>query len=184
MPLVAVLRPVDVEVDKLLTLLLVVLSPVDRLEMPLVAVLKPVEVEVDKLVTALLVVLRPVDRLAMPLVAVLNPVDVEVERLRSWSTLTASVPEIPAASAVMRLPPILTFESNVVGPCINTEFPSNINVPSGLPRTDAVELVIPPPPVVVAALPKKKENGAGERLQFTTTVPVAPYPMPGEATLD
>jgi hypothetical protein len=43
-----VLRPVEVEVDKLLTLLLVVLRPVERLEMPLVAVLRPVDVEVDK----------------------------------------------------------------------------------------------------------------------------------------
>jgi hypothetical protein len=56
---VAVLSPVDVEVD--------------RLSMLLVAVLKPVEVEVDRLSTLLFVVLKLVDRLLMPLVAVLNP---------------------------------------------------------------------------------------------------------------
>ncbi|WP_042674467.1 hypothetical protein, partial [Variovorax sp. CF313] len=49
MPLKEVLRPEDVEVERLLRLLLVVLRPVDRLLMPLVAVLKPVEVDVDKL---------------------------------------------------------------------------------------------------------------------------------------
>ncbi|MDQ0057206.1 hypothetical protein J2W32_006281, partial [Variovorax boronicumulans] len=49
MLLLAVLRPDDVEVDRLLTVLSVVLRPVDRLEIPLVAVLRPDDVEVDKL---------------------------------------------------------------------------------------------------------------------------------------
>jgi hypothetical protein len=77
MPLVAVLSPLDVDVDRLLTLLLVELRPVERLEMPLVAVLRPLDVEVDRLLTLLFVELRPVDRLEMPLVAsaVLRPVD-------------------------------------------------------------------------------------------------------------
>ncbi|WP_269759931.1 hypothetical protein, partial [Variovorax sp. E3] len=60
-----------VEVDRLVTLLFVVLKPddadVDRLLIRLVAVLSPLEVEVDRLVT--------------PLVTVLRPEDVEVDRL-------------------------------------------------------------------------------------------------------
>jgi uncharacterized protein YfkK (UPF0435 family) len=129
MLLVAVLSPVEVEVDRLETLLFVVLRPVDRLPMLLVAVLKPVEVdvdrlsmllvavlrpvevEVDKLETLLFVVLRPVDRLPMLLVAVLKPVEVEVDRLAipletevdsevSWLTFTASVGFTPAATLV------------------------------------------------------------------------------------
>jgi thiamine biosynthesis lipoprotein ApbE len=57
MLLVAVLNPVEVEVDKLSTLLFVVLKPVDKLVMPLVAVLSPADVEVDRLSTLLFVVL-------------------------------------------------------------------------------------------------------------------------------
>jgi hypothetical protein len=48
MPLVAVLRPVEVEVERDVTLLFVVLRPVDSEPMPLVAVLRPVDVEVGK----------------------------------------------------------------------------------------------------------------------------------------
>jgi hypothetical protein len=55
-PLVAVLRPDDVEVDRLLIPLDV---DVDRLLMLLVAVLRPLEVEVDKLEMLLVAVLRP-----------------------------------------------------------------------------------------------------------------------------
>ena len=55
--LVVVLRPVEVEVDRLLRLLLVVLCAVDRLPRLLVVVLRPVEVEVDRLLRLLLVVL-------------------------------------------------------------------------------------------------------------------------------
>ena len=51
--MLTLLNPVEVEVDRLVTLLLVVLRPVERL-------LTPVEVEVDRLVTLLLVVLSPV----------------------------------------------------------------------------------------------------------------------------
>jgi hypothetical protein len=76
-----VLRPEDVEVDRLLTLLLVELRPVERLEMPLVAVLRPDDVEVDRLLTLLLVELKPVERLEIPLVAVLKPDEVEVDKL-------------------------------------------------------------------------------------------------------
>jgi hypothetical protein len=87
MPLVVVLRPVDVEVDKLLTLLFVVLSPV--------------EVEVD--------------RLEMLLVAVLSPVDVEVDSEVSCPKFTASVGFTPAATLVRMTgvvepaPPRVTF---------------------------------------------------------------------------
>ena len=81
MPLVAVLRPDEVEVDKLLTLLSVELSPVDRLEMLLVAVLRPDDVDVDKLPMLLAVVLNPV----------LN-----------WATVTASCSAAPSATFVMR----------------------------------------------------------------------------------
>jgi hypothetical protein len=56
MPLVAVLKPVEVEVERLV-------------EMLLVAVLRPDDVELERLVTLLLVELKPVERLEMPLVA-------------------------------------------------------------------------------------------------------------------
>jgi hypothetical protein len=78
-PLVAALKPVEVEVDSDVTLLLVVLRPVDKELIPLVAVLKPVEVDVDSEVTLLLVVLRPVDSEFTPLCAVLMPVEVDVD---------------------------------------------------------------------------------------------------------
>jgi hypothetical protein len=58
MPLVAVLKPVEADVDKLVTALFVVLKPVDNDAIPLVAVLKPVEVDVERLVTVLFVVLN------------------------------------------------------------------------------------------------------------------------------
>nr|WP_329956642.1 hypothetical protein [Collimonas humicola] len=79
MPLVATLKPLEVEVDSDDTLLLVVLRPVDSELMPLAAVLKPVEVDVDNADTLLLVVLSPVDSEFTPLCAVLIPVDVEVD---------------------------------------------------------------------------------------------------------
>jgi hypothetical protein len=93
MPLVAVLRPVDVEVE--------------RLEMLLVAVLRPVEVEVDRLLTLLLVVLKPVDRLDMPL-------ETEVDSEVSCPKFTASVGFTPAATLVRMTggaptPPRVTF---------------------------------------------------------------------------
>ncbi len=56
-------RPVDVEVDGLVTLLFVVLRPVDTTTDAAVACSRPVDVEVVQLVTLLFVVLRPVDRL-------------------------------------------------------------------------------------------------------------------------
>jgi len=62
-----VLIPVEVEVDRLVTLPFVVLSPVDSEFTPLCAVLIPVEVEVDRLVTLLFVVLSPVDSELTPL---------------------------------------------------------------------------------------------------------------------
>ena len=71
--------PVDVEVDNAVTLLFVVLNPVDRLASRLTAVLSPVEVEVDSAVTLLFVVLNPVESEFTPLCAVLMPVDVEVD---------------------------------------------------------------------------------------------------------
>jgi hypothetical protein len=123
MLLLAVLRPVEVEVDRLVTLLFVVLKPVDRLPMLLVAVLNPVDVEVDKLVRLLFVVLRPVDRLPMLLVAVLRPVerlamllvavpmllDNEAVTVLTCRTLTASWSALPGATPVIwRLP---TFTS-------------------------------------------------------------------------
>nr|WP_318654724.1 hypothetical protein [Burkholderia sp. S-53] len=61
------LIPVEVEVDRLVTLLFVVFRPVDNELTPLCAVLIPVEVEVDRLVTLLFVVLRPVDSELTPL---------------------------------------------------------------------------------------------------------------------
>ena len=79
------------DVDSAVTLLLVVLTPVETEAMPvdaevdsdvtlLTPVLRPVEAEVDRAVTLLFVVLTPVDTEAMPLVAVLRPVDADVER--------------------------------------------------------------------------------------------------------
>ena len=79
MPLVAALKPLEVEVDSDDTLLLAELRPVDNELMPLAAVLKPVEVDVDSADTLLLVVLSPVDSELTPLCAVLIPVDVEVD---------------------------------------------------------------------------------------------------------
>jgi pilus assembly protein FimV len=113
MLLLAVERPVDVEVDSDETVLLVVLRPVESEPMPvevdvdneaieLLAVERPVEVEVESDVTVLLVVLRPVESEPMPveadvdseaieLLAVESPVDVLVDRLASWLPLMASV---------------------------------------------------------------------------------------------
>ena len=75
-PVDSELRPVEVEVDRLPTLLLVVLRPVDN-ELtpvdseltPVDSELRPVEVEVDRLLTLLLVVLKPVDSELMPVEA-------------------------------------------------------------------------------------------------------------------
>ncbi|WP_423761181.1 hypothetical protein [Burkholderia sp. NLJ2] len=61
------LIPVEVEVDRLVTLLLVVFRPVDNELTLLCAVLIPVAVEVDRLVTLLFVVFRPVDSELTPL---------------------------------------------------------------------------------------------------------------------
>ena len=101
-PVLTLLNPVEVEVDRLVTLLLVVLRPVLRLETPVLTdetpVLTllsarayrreagadaaqargddcsmPVEVEVDRLVTLLFVVLRPVLRLQTPVLILLDP---------------------------------------------------------------------------------------------------------------
>lgn len=125
MLLVAVLEPVDVDVDRLaiplvavLRLLFVSTKPVLKLLIPLVAVLKPVDVEVDKLV--------------MLLVAVLKPVDVEVDKLEmpvdklkvlvlSCATVTASEASAPSATLVMRrsspplLPPFAPTDTMPVG---------------------------------------------------------------------
>ncbi|AOJ11163.1 chromosome segregation ATPase [Burkholderia mayonis] len=60
MLLLAVLRPVEVDVDSELMLLLVADRPVD-------SELSPVEADVDNEVTALLVVDRPVDSELTPL---------------------------------------------------------------------------------------------------------------------
>ena len=79
--LVVVLRPVEVEVDRLLRLLLVVLCAVDRLPRLLVVVLRPVEVEVDRL-------LKPVLRLALDVL--------------SCATVTASLISPPSATLVIR----------------------------------------------------------------------------------
>ncbi|WP_269767499.1 hypothetical protein, partial [Burkholderia ubonensis] len=56
----------DVAVDRLLTLLLVELRPVDSDVTPLCAVLMPVDADVDSEVTELLVELSPVDSELMP----------------------------------------------------------------------------------------------------------------------
>jgi len=57
--------PVEADVLRLVTLLLVVDKPVDSEVTPLCAVLIPVEADVLRLVTLLLVVLRPVDNEAI-----------------------------------------------------------------------------------------------------------------------
>ncbi|PQP05519.1 hypothetical protein C5615_38735 [Burkholderia cepacia] len=105
-PLCAVLIPAAAEVDRLVTLLLVVFTLVDseptsvdswvdsaprvllvvvrlvdRELTPLCAVLIPAAAEVDRLVTLLFVALRPVDREVTPLCAVLMPAAAEVDRL-------------------------------------------------------------------------------------------------------
>ena len=96
------MRVVETTVDRLETLLLVVLKPVDNDVMP-------VEVEVDNEVTLLFVVLKPVDNDVIP-------VEVEVDRLAmfepkvlatvySWLPLMASVllaPIRPAATFWIR----------------------------------------------------------------------------------
>ena len=69
---------VEVSVDRLVTVLLVVLRPVDRDVTLFVRVLMPAEVEVDRLPMLLVVVLRPVDRLDTLLFVVLRPVDSEL----------------------------------------------------------------------------------------------------------
>ena len=56
------LIPVEADVEREVTLLLVVDSPVETEATPLCAVLIPVEVEVERVVKLLLVVDRPVDR--------------------------------------------------------------------------------------------------------------------------
>jgi hypothetical protein len=60
-PLCAVLMPVEADVLRLVTLLLVVERPVDSEVTPLCAVLMPLEADVLRLVTLLLVVDKPVD---------------------------------------------------------------------------------------------------------------------------
>ena len=102
-PVLTLLSPVEVEVDRLVTLLFVVLRPVTGcrrccwscsaraqrlLRRPVLTLLSPVEVEVDRLVTLLLVVLSPVLRLETPVLTderpvltLLSPVEVEVDRL-------------------------------------------------------------------------------------------------------
>ena len=62
--------PVEVEVNRLVTLLLVVLRPVLRLETPVLSDEMPV-----------LTLLRPVLTLLRPVLTLLNPVEVEVDRL-------------------------------------------------------------------------------------------------------
>ena len=64
-----------------LTVLLVLLSPVDRLLMLLLTVLRPVEVLVDRLATLVWVVLRPVESPSTRLLTVLGAVDADGELL-------------------------------------------------------------------------------------------------------
>jgi hypothetical protein len=71
-PLIAVLIPVEVEVDNDVTLLLVVLRPVD-------SEVASVDSCVDSEPTLLLVVLRPVLSEVTPLIAVLRPAETEVD---------------------------------------------------------------------------------------------------------
>jgi hypothetical protein len=96
------LRPLAVEVDRLVTLLFVASRPVDSEP-------KPLAVEVDRLVTLLFVASRPVDNEPRPLA-------VEVDSEVSWLTFTASVSATPAATffsatgAVAPVPPSVTLE--------------------------------------------------------------------------
>jgi len=95
---------VETEVDSDVTLLLVVLSPLDRDVTPLCAVMMPVEAEVDSEVTLLCALLIPVEAKVETelrlLLAVLSPVDVEVDSEASWPKLTASVALTPDATLV------------------------------------------------------------------------------------
>ncbi|CAG2483223.1 chromosome segregation ATPase [Burkholderia sola] len=61
------LIPVEADVDSEVTVLFVVLRPVDNEVTPLCAVLIPVDADVDSEVTVLFVVLRPVDNEVTPL---------------------------------------------------------------------------------------------------------------------
>ena len=75
-PVLTLLNPVEVEVDRLVTLLFVVLRPVLRLPTLLLVVLRPVLSEETPVLTderPVLTLLRPVERLLMP-------VEVEVEQ--------------------------------------------------------------------------------------------------------
>ena len=70
-------QPVEVEVDRLVTLLSVVLRPVLRLETPVLKLLTPVLSEDTPVLTDE----RPVLTLLRPVLTLLNPVEVEVDRL-------------------------------------------------------------------------------------------------------
>jgi hypothetical protein len=87
-PVDSELRPVDnelavveVDVERLSTVLLVVLRPVDSELTPVDNELAVVEVDVDRLPTVLLVVLKPVDSELTPVDSELAVVDVDVDRL-------------------------------------------------------------------------------------------------------
>ena len=76
-PVERLLTPVEVEVDRLVTLLLVVLRPVLRDDTPVLTLLRPV----DKLLTPVLSDETPVLTLLRPVERLLTPVEVEVDRL-------------------------------------------------------------------------------------------------------
>lgn len=59
--------PVDVDVDREVTLLFAALTPVESDVTPLCAVLIPVDVDVDSEATPLLALLKPVDSELTPL---------------------------------------------------------------------------------------------------------------------
>ena len=80
-PLVAVLKPVEVDVDS-------ELIPADKLASRLTALLRPVDVEVDRL-------LIPVDK-------ELTLVEMLLLLVDSWATVTASWAAAPSATLVMR----------------------------------------------------------------------------------
>ena len=126
MPLVAVFKPVEVDVDKLATVLSVVLRPVDKLLMPLVAVLSPVDVEVDNELT-------PVDKLP-------TAVEVDVDNeftaelvANSWLPLTASV----EAAEIWPAATLVSCRCSVADPMLTT--------PTGAPpaKLYAVPPIVP-----------------------------------------
>ena len=160
MLLFAVLRPVEVEVDKLETVLPVVLRPVLRLLILLVAVLRPVDVDVDselipvdKLASRLAAVLRPVevevDRLLMLLFAVLKPVEVEVDKLDTVLPVVLRPVDRLLMPLVAVLSPVDVEVDNELTPVdklptavevdVDNEFTAELVANSWLPLTASVE---------------------------------------------